>query len=143
MLAPNNTAYPLARSAGMRRVFAEIETFTRARASAAAPITSENGDRAAAGSLRREGQFWSVEWNGRTVRVRDSKGPRYLEILLRSPGREFHTLELVAAVAATETAGSIGNGESASLVTAADSDAGQGPGRGMCRSFPTATPISR
>ena len=47
--------------------------------------------------FRREGDYWSVEFEGRTVRVRDLKGMRYLAQLLAHPGREFHVLDLVAA----------------------------------------------
>jgi tetratricopeptide (TPR) repeat protein len=47
--------------------------------------------------FRREGDYWSVVFEGRTVRVRDLKGMRYLAQLLAHPGREFHVLDLVAA----------------------------------------------
>ena len=46
--------------------------------------------------LRREGDYWSVEFDGHTARVRDLKGMRYLARLLADPGREFHVLDLVA-----------------------------------------------
>jgi len=46
--------------------------------------------------FRREGDYWSVVFEGRTVRVRDLKGMRYLAQLLAHPGREFHVLDLVA-----------------------------------------------
>ena len=45
----------------------------------------------------REGDYWSLEFEGRTVRVRDLKGMHYLARLLAHPGREFHALDLVAA----------------------------------------------
>jgi hypothetical protein len=45
----------------------------------------------------REGDYWSLEFDGRTVRVRDLKGMHYLARLLAHPGREFHALDLVAA----------------------------------------------
>jgi hypothetical protein len=48
-------------------------------------------------TFRREGDYWSVVFEGRTVRVRDLKGIRYLARLLAYPGREFHVLDLVAA----------------------------------------------
>ncbi len=51
--------------------------------------------------FRREGDYWSVTFDGHTVRVRDLKGMRYLARLLADPGREYHVLDLVAA----ETAG--------------------------------------
>ncbi len=46
--------------------------------------------------FRREGDYWSVVFDGRTVRVRDLKGIRYLAQLLANPGREIHVLDLVA-----------------------------------------------
>jgi hypothetical protein len=49
--------------------------------------------------FRREGDYWSVVFQGRTVRVRDLKGMRYLAQLLAYPGRDFHALDLVAAEA--------------------------------------------
>jgi ATP/maltotriose-dependent transcriptional regulator MalT len=47
--------------------------------------------------FRREGDYWSVVFEGCTVRVRDLKGMRYLAQLLAHPGHEFHVLDLVAA----------------------------------------------
>jgi hypothetical protein len=38
-----------------------------------------------------------VVFEGRTVRLRDLKGMRYLARLVAQPGREFHVLDLVAA----------------------------------------------
>ena len=46
--------------------------------------------------FRREGDYWLVVFDGRTVRVRDLKGIRYLAQLLAHPGREVHVLDLVA-----------------------------------------------
>lgn len=47
--------------------------------------------------FHREGEYWSVQFQNRTVRLRDVKGLRYLARLLARPGHEFHVLELVAA----------------------------------------------
>ena len=47
--------------------------------------------------FRRDGDYWTVTFEGQTVRVRDLKGMRYLARLLADPGREFHVLDLVAA----------------------------------------------
>ena len=49
--------------------------------------------------FRREGDYWTVTFEGHTVRVRDLKGMRYLARLFADPGREFHVLDLVAAEA--------------------------------------------
>ena len=73
--------------------------------------------------LRPEGDYWSVVFEGRTVRVRDLKGIRYLARLLADPGREFHVLDLVAAergqVAAPE------HGRAADLSRTGPGDAGE------------------
>ncbi len=55
------------------------------------------GEPAAMNSFRREGDYWSIVFEERTVRVRDLKGMRYLAQLLAHPGRELHVLDLVAA----------------------------------------------
>jgi tetratricopeptide (TPR) repeat protein len=51
--------------------------------------------------FRREGDYWSVVFEGRTARLRDSKGLQYLARLLADPGRELHVLDLVADGSAT------------------------------------------
>lgn len=53
--------------------------------------------RADAAVLRREGDYWSIAFEGRTARLRDSKGLQYLARLLADPGRELHVLDLVGA----------------------------------------------
>ena len=45
--------------------------------------------------FRREGDYWLVVFEGQTVRLRDTRGMRYLARLLASPGREFHVVDLV------------------------------------------------
>ncbi len=52
-------------------------------------------------AFHREGDYWTVTFDGHTDRIRDLKGMRYLARLLADPGREYHVLDLVAA----ETAG--------------------------------------
>jgi tetratricopeptide (TPR) repeat protein len=47
-------------------------------------------------AFNREGEYWSVTFEGRSVRLRDGKGLRYLARLLAEPHREFHVLELIA-----------------------------------------------
>lgn len=49
----------------------------------------------AANTFRREGDYWSLVFEGHTMRMRDLKGLRYLARLLADPGREFHVLDLV------------------------------------------------
>ena len=45
--------------------------------------------------FRREGDHWCVTFEGRTVRLRDLKGLRYIARLLAEPAREVHVLTLV------------------------------------------------
>ena len=73
--------------------------------------------------VRREGDYWSVSFAGRTVQVRDLKGIRYLARLLADPGREFHVLDLVAA----ESGGFVGaaSGPGAGVSHPGAGDAGE------------------
>jgi tetratricopeptide (TPR) repeat protein len=45
--------------------------------------------------FRREGDYWSIVFEGHTARLRDSRGLQYLARLLADPGRELHVLDLV------------------------------------------------
>lgn len=44
----------------------------------------------------REGDYWTIVFDGRTARLRDSKGLRYLHVLLRRAGDEVFTPDLIA-----------------------------------------------
>ena len=57
---------------------------------AAAPMASRN-------LFRREGEYWTVVFDGSVVRLRDAKGLRHLARMLADPGREFHVVDLEAA----------------------------------------------
>jgi tetratricopeptide (TPR) repeat protein len=74
--------------------------------------------------FRHEGDYWSVSFEGRTVRVRDLKGMRYLARLLADPGREYHVLDLVAAE--TGSGAQVDSSQAAGLPRSALSDAGEG-----------------
>ena len=47
------------------------------------------------GTFRHEGDYWTLSYAGRTVRVRDSRGLHYIALLLRSPGCPVHVRDLV------------------------------------------------
>jgi tetratricopeptide (TPR) repeat protein len=70
--------------------------------------------------FRREGDYWTVTFDGDTVRLRDVKGMRYLARLLADPGREHHVLDLVAA----ETVGRDGDSRADAPSRSALGDAG-------------------
>lgn len=48
-----------------------------------------------------EGDYWSIAYDGRVSRIKDSKGLRYLAQLLKNPQRELHVLDLVTAIEGT------------------------------------------
>lgn len=74
-------------------------------------------------AFRREGDYWTVTFDGHTVRVRDLKGMHYLARLLTDPGREFHVLDLVAAETGSAAHG--GSAHTARLPHSALGDAGE------------------
>jgi hypothetical protein len=57
--------------------------------------TARPPDRA---SLSLEGDTWAVEFGGRTVHLRDSKGLRDIAALLEHPGTDVHVVELTSVV---------------------------------------------
>jgi hypothetical protein len=75
--------------------------------------------------LRREGDVWLFEYAAEPVRVRDSKGLRYLASLLASPGVEVHSLDLMGSGDAPATGAGAGAAAEAGLtVGAGGEDAG-------------------
>lgn len=47
--------------------------------------------------FRWEGDYWTIVFDGKTIRLRDSKGMRYLATLLRRPGEHVPSADLEAA----------------------------------------------
>jgi tetratricopeptide (TPR) repeat protein len=97
-------ALPTARATGMARVSHEGEQLrdisdgtvvARPRAGAAASTTA--GDSV----FRREGDYWTIAYDGSLIRLRDSKGLRYLARLLTAPGQELHSVDLEVAESQT------------------------------------------
>ncbi len=61
------------------------------------------GDRERAGCeyvFRRDGEYWTIAYEGGTVRLGDTKGLQHLAQLLGHPGQEFHVLDLTTDAAA-------------------------------------------
>ena len=73
--------------------------------------------------FRREGDYWSVIFDGHTVHVRDLKGMRHLARLLADPGREYHVLDLVAAETGSDAQAN--RSQAANLPRSAFGDAGE------------------
>jgi class 3 adenylate cyclase/tetratricopeptide (TPR) repeat protein len=64
------------------------------------------GDRVPSGvanTMTRQGDYWTIVFEGHTTRLRSSKGLEHLAVLLARPGEELHVLELAAATGAAHT----------------------------------------
>jgi eukaryotic-like serine/threonine-protein kinase len=62
---------------------------------------SASGRRAPA-LFHREGEFWTISFGGKTCRLKDTKGLRYIAFLIGAPGNEVHSIELAQAVEGLE-----------------------------------------
>jgi AAA ATPase-like protein len=62
-----------------------------------APAPAEPARGPAGAVLAREGDVWRLDYEGRTLRVRDAKGMRHLALLLANPGVEFHAVDVATA----------------------------------------------
>jgi tetratricopeptide (TPR) repeat protein len=98
-------------------VAAELGSARAREPPAASEPTPSAGPAAGTAVLTREGEIWAFQFDGRTVRVRDSKGVQHLAELLSRPGVEVHALELARAPESAPVAGG-------QLSAAAASDAG-------------------
>ena len=56
-------------------------------------LRDDRGDGAT--RFQREGQYWTMSYEGKTVRLRDSKGLRTIALLLGVSPREVHVLDLI------------------------------------------------
>jgi tetratricopeptide (TPR) repeat protein len=56
----------------------------------------DSGDPSNRSIFRREGEYFTVAFADTSFRLKDSKGLRYVAMLLTMPGREIHVLDLVA-----------------------------------------------
>jgi len=60
------------------------------------PARASSVDPARGNLFRREGEYWTIVYEGEAFRLKDTKGLRCLSQLLRNPGREFHAIDLVS-----------------------------------------------
>lgn len=86
------------------------------RAQKSVAVTSARADADRDNVFRLEGDTWALTFDGRTVRVRDRKGVRYIARLLEEPGREISALDLAAAEGASD--GDAPRGDSGPLLDA-------------------------
>ena len=50
--------------------------------------------------LRLDGEYWTIGFEGHVIRVRDTRGVRYLAVLLQRPGERLRAADLRAAAGA-------------------------------------------
>src|SRR5262245_52341609 len=68
----------------------------RCEIAGSATVNSEpNSWSSAQGLFRKEGEYWTLGYAGHFCRLKDAQGLAHLTQLLRSPGIEFHALDLV------------------------------------------------
>src|SRR6266496_2218730 len=93
-------ALATARFLGMAALVEGVQALRAVEAGGSVPVgpATEAADAAASRNVfRREGEYWTVAYDGSVVRVKDAKGLRHLARLLAHPGREFHAVDLEAA----------------------------------------------
>jgi tetratricopeptide (TPR) repeat protein len=104
------------------------EALSEAEAYIAAGPTSPNRAAAAVadalprtgdlGRFEREGEYWTIAYNARVLRLRDCKGARVLAHLLADPGRPHAALDLerLGAQGSEETARAVASGDVGELL---------------------------
>ncbi len=81
-------AFDVAQRLGMKRLQRRLTALgTEARSTATRDRT---------GTLRKEGDYWTLRWRHAEFRLRDSVGLQYLAMLLGNPSRDFLAIDLVA-----------------------------------------------
>jgi tetratricopeptide (TPR) repeat protein len=73
------------------------ETVAGTAVAAGKTSTAVPGEPAGGTLFHKEGDYWTIAFEGSLIRLRDSKGLRHLARLLAGPGREFHVIDLEAA----------------------------------------------
>jgi tetratricopeptide (TPR) repeat protein len=100
-LALLDRALPTADTLGMAAVAEDTRRLRAAQAGEdvpAEPVAAEAAEPEASRNLfRREGEYWTVGFEGVVVRLRDAKGLRHLARLLAQPGQEVPAVALEAA----------------------------------------------
>ncbi|HYL60266.1 MAG TPA: AAA family ATPase [Candidatus Acidoferrales bacterium] len=80
-----------------RATSAKREPAARFESSTVTPTAAQKAEGA---TFHREGAFWTLSYRQSTVRLKDTKGLRYIALLLANPGRELAATDLVQLVQA-------------------------------------------
>jgi len=82
--------------AGRHRIYCLLhDSVARAPQPPSSPIEAVAEAAPAEPLFRREGDYWTVRFDARTSRMKDSKGMRYLARLLERPGEDIHVVDLL------------------------------------------------
>jgi tetratricopeptide (TPR) repeat protein len=93
-------ALATARTLGMAAVAEGIQALLAAQPGETAPgqpVSAEAAPEVSRNRFRREGEYWTVRYEGSVALLKDAKGLRHLAQLLGNPGREFHAIDLEVA----------------------------------------------
>jgi hypothetical protein len=122
-------ALATAREVGMKPLEANVIEFQ----AAAGLAEGGSGARAEEGHVRlvapavfrRDGEFWTISYEGKGLRVKDAKGLQYIAHLLRHEGQEFHAADLAASAEVPPAPASPQSGADATEIVAGLGDAGE------------------
>jgi tetratricopeptide (TPR) repeat protein len=88
-------ALKTAKELGMNQLYEQVVAAQADLSEGAAPKERQLTEISSGSAIfQREGEYWTVGFEGVVVRMKDAKGLRYLRRLLADPGREFHVLDL-------------------------------------------------
>jgi tetratricopeptide (TPR) repeat protein len=99
-----DSAIDIYRRIGAGQPWTERVLVEKARVTGGPPVHQESS----AGSecvFRREGEYWTVVYQGKTWRLKDAKGLHYIAHLLAQPGEQIRALELVARIGTASAEG--------------------------------------
>ncbi|HWI07390.1 MAG TPA: AAA family ATPase [Solirubrobacteraceae bacterium] len=94
---------------GLERIAQHVEALRAQLSAIPAPAAGEPaaGSQATRAALQRNGDVWTLRYEGATLHLTDGKGIQLLALLLERPGAEVHCLELAAAVAGSSASAPI------------------------------------
>jgi tetratricopeptide (TPR) repeat protein len=106
-------ALATAREVGMKPLEASVVTLQTTAGLGEGPIGDvvRAVEPIASTHFRREGDFWTIAYDGKDIRLKDAKGLQYIAHLLRHDGRELHAADLAAGVELSPSTGQSDAGE--------------------------------
>lgn len=72
----------------------KIHEISRIYSGSASMEASRDGRPENRATMVNEGEFWTIAWDRKVVRMKGSKGVRLLAVIIENPGRQFHVMDL-------------------------------------------------